>query len=234
MKKLLLVIAFALAFGGVSQATITFTEVQRCSAISDHVACTVSAGNLVVVHSLFFCAASCTCSTSDGGVTLTNTTGSPTGNAATTNACIAYILSTSSGAKTYTTTVTGTSSGMNVIFAEEFSYTGGAIAFDKGTCQAPSATATPVVLPTLTPTATGELLVAGIYPLGSITATNSPWTSSGSAQGGTQASYVLSSSSGATTVNWNDNTNPDSWASCIAAFGAAASATVPGQFPRIR
>lgn len=216
-----------------AHSTPVFTFVQVCSAISNSVACTVSSGSLVVVKTYAYGSSAPTYSTSDGTVTLTNVPSCATpaldGTATFRGICVSYNLATTSGTKTYTTTLGGAGINSYVIFVEEYSYTGGPVAFDKNATGCsnsetpPSCTgtlsATPINRPTITPTATGELLVAGAFSNGTQTTCDTPWTVS-APLGGLYACYDLSSS-GSVSMNNADATSPDTWVGVIAAFGGS-------------
>jgi hypothetical protein len=119
---------------------------------------------------------------------------------------------------TYITTETGTGHTAYQYFVEEYSYTGGPAAFDKDAAFGTASTATPIILPTITPSVAHELLTSVAFPGGTATNPGITWTGAGTCNSGVCDSYILSSTGVATPVSFNDTNNPDAWISMIAAF----------------
>lgn len=117
---------------------------------------------------------------------------------------LGYLLPVPVGASaSITLTFTGDSGNLCLIRAEEFSFAGFPAQFDADAVGS-GTTGTTVNSPSITPSGAGELLYSTAAVDHSITSANSPWTqdAAGVDGNGGDGEYILSSASGATTVNY--------------------------------
>jgi hypothetical protein len=140
------------------------------------------------------------------------------------------LLVVPSGASKTVTATWNSSISYPVIFADEFSITGGTQAFDTD-AKASSSGAASVNGPTITPTNSAELLYACASVATSVSSAGSPWTlgSGGIDTTGNASEYDLSASS-ATTVNFALSSS-GSWDSMAMAFYISSGATVAQASP---
>jgi hypothetical protein len=153
---------------------------------------------------------------------------------------IAYLLSAPANA-TKAITVTYAPGNGSSAWAEEFSYTGGSAAYDTDSAAQAVITGTSFTNVSITPSGSGELLYAVGNPGDALTApsagaTLGSWT--GAAGGispdtGADAEYLLSSSSGSTSIDFTDATSGDTCVGIVAAFslgsaGPSVAQTSPG------
>ncbi len=140
----------------------------------------------------------------------------------------AYYINESAASETLTATFDSTSHPY-VIMATSYSVSGGNAAYDLDESNVTTTnTATPIIVPSITPSGAGELLYGTANPYGGLTASGSPWTvgnNLSSGQGEIDI-YQLSGPSGASTPLFYDSNNPDTWVSIVAAW-KIVSAAVP-------
>ena len=139
-----------------------------------------------------------------------------------------YILSAVAGtsASTFTAAYTGASSDFILLLEGIHLYTAtDPIHFDKDACSnVTTNTATPIALPTITPTFSNSLLDGAAFTgngdtSSTATGSTSPWTRGNNDNlEGWGDFYILSSSSGTTAAHWPDTVNPDKWAGIIMSF----------------
>jgi hypothetical protein len=139
-----------------------------------------------------------------------------------------YILSAVAGSSisTFKAAYTGASSDfvLDLEMIQLYSATD-PIHFDKDACSnVTSNTATPIALPTISPTFTNSLLCGAAFTgagdtSSTATGSTSPWTRGNNDNVEGQGDfYILSSSAGTTAAHWPDTVNPDKWAGVIMAF----------------
>ena len=199
-----------------------YTSATQCSAVnSTSTTCTIASGHLVAVIASAYNSAVPTCSFSDGTNTLTNTTHSPVLDTTSDRTlCIGYKLAETSCVAGCTFSVTWGGGGVTTysISVWDVAYTGTASFAADADGSASSPTATPVTTPSVG-TASGQFLLASLFPAGTISTQTQggPWVYS-SVYFGQVDSYILSSASGSVAVNFVDGSNPDTWASLGAAW----------------
>lgn len=139
---------------------------------------------------------------------------------------LAYLLNAPATANATVTATWTTSVGGPQMWADVFAPTGGAPTFDKDAKTTTNPTAgTTINLPSITPTASGELLYGCAAAGGTISApaangTLSGWTGSGGAiSGGDMAEYQLNSSASPTTVAFTQSSG--NWSAMSLALAPA-------------
>lgn len=140
---------------------------------------------------------------------------------------LAYLLSAPSNASAVINLTWTTATNPPIVWADEFSISGGTCAFDKDAKNNSAASSTTISTPTITPIGAGELLYSGAAAGGAITAptagaVSGSWTgSAGAITNGDMAEYILSSGTGAIAVHYIQSSG--TWSAMAMAFSITAS-----------
>jgi hypothetical protein len=149
---------------------------------------------------------------------------------------LAYLLSAPANASATINLSWTTTAQTAPAWVDEFSFTGGSAAFDLDVANNTGVAGTTINTPSITPAGAGELLFAGAAAGGTISApvaggasTNGVWTgAAGAITSGDMAEYRLSSSSGATAVNYTQSSG--AWSGMAMALKIVASFTPDEDF----
>lgn len=138
-------------------------------------------------------------------------------------AYIFYLVNAPANANKTITVTIGSGPTSTDVWAVEFSGLVTSSPVDVQGTKTSATTGTNINLPSITPTADGELLIGVGAALGTISVATSPWTMIDAARNGDGAEYYIQPTAGARAIGFTQSPS-SGWTAIAAAFKAAAAA----------